>query len=122
MTWGSGAGIANLNFDVEIESGGVTNPPPSGVLTLNATVVTPNRASGFGGGIAHVGIDANFMPTFPAGASALNVSAVTANSVGSDGGGIFSAPGNPVALKLTVVARNTPDNCVRNRAVAACVG
>ena len=53
------------------------------MLTLNATVVTKNTASGFGGGIADVGIDANFMPTLPAGSLALNLSAVTANSAGS---------------------------------------
>ena len=118
---GLGGGIANLNFDVELEAEGATNPPPSGVLTLNATVVTRNTASGFGGGIADVGIDANFMPTLPAGSLALNLSAVTANSAGS-GGGIFSSPGSPVSLKLTVVARNTPDNCIPSGAIAGCVG
>ncbi len=117
-----GGGIANLNFDAELEAEGVTNPPPSGVLTLNGTLVTHNTASGSGGGIADVGVDANFMPTLPAGALALNLSAVTANNAGSDGGGIFSTPGSPVSLKLTVVARNTPDNCVPPGTIAGCVG
>ena len=119
---GLGGGIANLNFDAELEAEGVTNPPPSGVLTLNGTLVTHNTASGSGGGIADVGVDANFMPTLPAGALALNLSAVTANNAGSDGGGIFSTPGSPVSLKLTVVARNTPDNCVPPGTIAGCVG
>ena len=74
---------------------GVTNPPPSGVLTLNATVVTKNTASGFGGGIADVGIDANFMPTLPAGSLALNLSAVTANSAGSWPRGHIQHPPEP---------------------------
>ena len=43
---GDGGGIANFNFDAEIEGGGVTNPPPSGVLTPKATQVVNNTASG----------------------------------------------------------------------------
>ncbi len=50
----------------------MTNPPPSSVLTLNGTAVFSNTASGFGGGIADVGVDANYMLTLPEGPPALN--------------------------------------------------
>ena len=119
---GEGGGIGNLNFDQVLEAEGVPNPPPSGVLTLNASLVFANTASGFGGGILDVGVDANFNPTQPAGALALNFSSVTANSAGTDGGGIFSTPNSPITLTLSRVVRNNPDNCVPAGTIAGCVG
>jgi hypothetical protein len=41
------------------------------------------------------------------------------NTVGQ-GGGIFAVPGSPVTLKLTLIARNTPDNCAPPGSVAGC--
>ena len=35
-------------------------------------------------------------------------------------GGIFAIPGSPVTLKLTLIARNAPDNCAPPSSVAGC--
>ena len=104
---GDGGGIGNVNL-AEV---GATNP--SGVLTLNLTTVSGNNASGLGGGIADVGVDAQGGLTAPAGPLTLKLSAVTGNTAGEDGGGIFTVPGagSPVSLVLSLVFRNAPDNC-----------
>jgi hypothetical protein len=49
----------------------------------------------------------------------LTLSQVTGNTAGQ-GGGIFAVPGSPVTLKLTLVARNAPDNCAPPGSVAGC--
>jgi hypothetical protein len=42
---------------------------------------------------------------------------VTGNTVGQ-GGDIFAVPGSPVTLKLTLVAKNTPDSCASPGTIA----
>jgi hypothetical protein len=86
-------------------------------LTITATQIRGNTASGQGGGI----IEATITPTGPApgGALTLTLSQVTGNTAGQ-GGGIFAVPGSPVTLKLTLIARNTPDNCAPPGSVAGC--
>jgi len=114
---GAGGGIANVN-------GGL--PASTGMLTINASQVNNNVASGgLGGGIFEGGIDPTTgLPTAVGDPLALNFSQVINNSAlpGGDGGGIYTIPGSPVLLKLSLVVANTPDNCVPLGSVTGCVG
>jgi hypothetical protein len=115
---GNGGGIGNLSFAA------VGATTPSGVLTLNLTTVSGNSASGLGGGIADVGVDAEGGLTAPAGPLSLRLSALTGNSAGVDGGGIFTVAGagSPVSLILSLVFHNAPDNCVPIGTIKGCFG
>jgi predicted outer membrane repeat protein len=117
---GDGGGIANVNLDLVLESEGVPSPPPSGVLTIIASQVNGNSASGLGGGIADVGINAEGAPTAPAGALTLKLVLVTGNTAGVDGGGLYTSPGSPVSLKASLIIKNTPDNCSPLGSIAGC--
>ena len=114
---GGGGGIANINAGL---------PESTGMLTINASQVNNNVASGgLGGGIFEAGIDpVTGLPTAVGDPLALNFSQVINNSAlpGGDGGGIYTIPGSPVLLKLSLVVANTPDNCVPLGSVAGCVG
>ncbi len=109
---GMGGGIANINLG-PVAPGAVNG----GILTITATQIRGNTASGQGGGI----IEATITATGPAqgGPLTLTLSQVTGNTA-AQGGGIFAVPGSPVTLKLTLVARNTPDNCEPPGSVAGC--
>ncbi|MGA8726660.1 MAG: hypothetical protein WB565_16625 [Acidimicrobiales bacterium] len=115
---GDGGGIANINL------AGVGATSPSGVLTLNLSTVNGNNASGVGGGIADVGVDAEGGLTAPAGPLTLKLSVVTGNTAGVDGGGIYTVPGagSPVSLFLSLVFRNAPDNCSPVGMIRGCFG
>jgi hypothetical protein len=109
---GLGGGIANLNF-------AFTGAANSGVLTITLSQVRNNTASGLGGGIfeATANADGTFGPGAPL---TLKLSQVTGNTA-AEGGGIYAAvSGSPVALKLTLVARNIPDNCFPMGGIADC--
>jgi hypothetical protein len=71
--------------------------------------VTGNTTLGSAGGILNHG-----------GTLILNFSQVNGNTAAGGGGGIFAVPGSPVTLKLTLIARNTPDNCAPPGSVAGC--
>ena len=137
---GAGGGIANISFGFP-EFGVLTvnlsqvndkwhpvvraevsptstpvSPTAPACSTINASQVNSNVASGgLGGGIFEAGIDPETgMPTAVGDPLALNFSQVINNSAlpGGDGGGIYTILGSPVALKLSLVVANTPDNCV----------
>ncbi len=109
---GFGGGIANLDFTT------VLMPPPvaSGVLTINLSQVSNNSASGFGGGI----VESDATGTAPGSALGLNGSLVTGNSAPGGGGGIYAIAGSPVALKVTLVVKNAPDNCEPLNTIGGC--
>ena len=108
---GIGGGIANINL------GPVTGTFDGGVLTITFSQITRNTASGQGGGI----FEATITSSGPAAGGPLTIkfSQITRNKAAS-GGGIFAVPGSPVTLKVTVVAKNTPDNCAPPGAIAGC--
>jgi hypothetical protein len=108
---GIGGGIANINL------GPVTGTFDGGVLTITSSQITRNTASGQGGGI----FEATITSSGPAAGGPLTIkfSQITRNKAAS-GGGIFAVPGSPVTLKVTVVAKNTPDNCAPPGAIAGC--
>lgn len=110
---GLGGGIANINL------GPVTGTFNGGILTITASQIRNNTASGQGGGI----FEATITPTGPAagGPLTLTLSQVTGNTA-AQGGGIFAVPGSPVTLKLTLIAKNSPDNCAPPSSVAGCKG
>jgi hypothetical protein len=108
---GNGGGIANVDFGV----------PNSGVLSVNLSQVNDNSASASGGGIFEAGADANGGLTLPGGPLTLELSEVTGNSSAS-GGGIYTIATSPVTLKLTFVAKNTPDNCFPHGSISGCIG
>jgi hypothetical protein len=109
---GMGGGIANINL-VQVAPGAVNG----GVLTITLSQIRGNTASGIGGGI----VEATITTT---GASAggpltLNLSQVTGNTA-AQGGGIYAIPGSPVTLKVTLIAKNHPDNCFPLGSISGC--
>ena len=109
---GLGGGIANVNAGL----------PNSGVLTINLSQVNGNSASGLGGGIFEAGLNpVDFTFSTPGGPLNLNLTQVVGNTSVS-GGGIYSTASSPVALKLSLVIRNSPDNCFPHGSVAGCFG
>ncbi len=111
LSGGVGGGIANVDFGV----------PNSGVLTVNLSQVNNNSASAMGGGIFEAGANTDGTLTLPGGLLTLNLSQVTHNASAS-GGGIYTIVGSPVTLKLTLVAKNTPDNCFPHGSISGCIG
>ena len=110
---GLGGGIANLNF------GPFTGAANSGVLTITLSQVRNNTASGLVADIfeATANADGTFGPGAPL---TLKLSQITGNTA-TEGGGIYAAvSGSPVSLKLTLVARNIPDNCFPMGGIAGC--
>jgi hypothetical protein len=111
---GMGGGIANINLG-PVAPGAVNG----GILTVTFSQISGNTASGQGGGI----IEATITSSGPAAGGALTIkfSQITRNKAAT-GGGIFAVPGSPVTLKVTVVAKNIPDNCAPPGAVPGCKG
>ena len=109
---GMGGGIANINLG-QVAPGAVNG----GVLTITFSQISRNTASGQGGGI----IEATITQTGAAAGGPLTIkfSQITRNKAAS-GGGIFAVPGSPVTLKVTVVAKNRPDNCAPPGTIASC--
>jgi hypothetical protein len=109
---GMGGGIANINLG-PVAPGAVNG----GILTIRFSQISGNTASGQGGGI----IEATITSSGPAAGGALTIkfSQITLNKAAT-GGGIFAVPGSPVTLKVTVVAKNIPDNCAPPGTVAGC--
>jgi hypothetical protein len=112
---GMGGGIANINLG-PVAPGAVNG----GILTITFSQISRNTASGQGGGIIEATISANGTPT-AGGPLTIKFSQITRNKAAS-GGGIFAVPGSPVTLKVTVVAKNIPDNCAPPGAVLGCKG
>jgi hypothetical protein len=110
---GGGGGIANLNITL------LTGATDSGVLTVNLSQVRNNSASGIGGGILEDGVNPDDSLGAPGGPLTLTVSQVTGNTA-AEGGGIYASSGSPVALKLTLAARNVPDNCFPLESIPGC--
>jgi hypothetical protein len=109
---GIGGGIANINLG-PVAPGAVNG----GILTITTSQIRGNTASGQGGGIFEATITSS--GPAPGGPLTLTLSQLTGNTAGQ-GGGIFAVPGSPVTLKLTLVARNAPDNCAPPGSVAGC--
>jgi hypothetical protein len=109
---GMGGGIANINLG-PVAPGAVNG----GILTITFSQISGNTASGQGGGI----IEATITSSGPAAGGPLTIkfSQITHNKAAS-GGGIFAVPGSPVTLKVTVVAKNIPDNCAPPGTIAGC--
>jgi predicted outer membrane repeat protein len=78
---------------------------PTATTRISRTVITRNRAGRIGGGI------------FNEGATVLTGDRVVSNSAGS-GGGIFSS--GTITLRFTLVAFNSPDNCVPRGTIRGC--
>ena len=110
---GGGGGIANLNITP------LTGAANSGVLTITLSQVRNNSATGLGGGILEDGVNPNDTLGPPGGPLTLKLSTVTGNTA-AEGGGIYASIGSPVALKLTLIARNVPGNCFPLGTVAGC--
>jgi len=72
--------------------------------------VRNNTATGMDGGIFENGVNPDFTFGAPGGPLTLKLSQVTGNFA-AEGGGNFVSSGSPVTLKLTLVVKNTPDNC-----------
>ena len=111
---GMGGGIANINLG-PVAPGAVNG----GILTITFSQISGNTASGQGGGIIEATITSN--GPAPGGALTIKFSQITGNEA-TAGGGIFAVPGSPVTLKVTVVAKNIPDNCAPPGAVPGCKG
>jgi hypothetical protein len=109
---GIGGGIANINLG-PVAPGAVNG----GILTITTSQIRGNTASGQGGGIFEATITSS--GPAPGGPLTLTLSQVTGNTAGQ-GGGIFAVPGSPVTLKLTLIARNAPDNCAPPGSIAGC--
>jgi len=110
---GGGGGIANLNITP------LTGAPDSGVLTVNLSQVRNNSAGGLGGGILEDGVNPGDSLGPAGGPLTLKLSQVTGNTA-AEGGGIYASSGSPVALKVTLVARNVPDNCFPLGSIPGC--
>ena len=110
---GGGGGIANLNITP------LTGVADSGVLTLNASQVNGNTGTGRGGGILEDGVNPDDTLGPPGGPLTLKLSQVTGNSAGQ-GGGIYASTGSPVTLTITLIAKNTPDNCFPLGSISGC--
>ncbi|MFF3464886.1 hypothetical protein [Streptomyces sp. NPDC002619] len=93
-----------------IAGGAVAN---IGTLTLNSSNITNNTALSVGGGLA------NGVPNAPGGTSTVTTSNISNNTAGN-AGGIYNN-GGTVTLRLSLVARNSPNNCAGNP-VPGCVG
>jgi hypothetical protein len=108
---GMGGGIANINL------GPVSGTFNGGILTITFSQISRNTASGQGGGIFEATITSNG----PAAGGPLTIkfSQITRNKAAADGG-IFAVPGSPVTLKVTVVAKNIPDNCAPPGTIPGC--
>ena len=78
---------------------------PTATTRISRTVITRNRAGRIGGGI------------FNEGATVLTGDRVVFNSAGS-GGGIFNSV--TLSLRFTLVAFNSPDNCVPRGTIRGC--
>ena len=109
---GMGGGIANINLG-PVAPGAVNG----GILAITFSQVSGNTASGQGGGI----IEATITSNGPAAGGPLTIkfSQITRNKAAA-GGGIFAVPGSPVTLKVTVVAKNIPDNCAPPGTIPGC--
>jgi hypothetical protein len=110
---GGGGGIANLNITA------LTGAADSGVLTITLSQVNGNTGTGHGGGILEDGVTANDALGLPGGPLTLKLSQVTGNAAGF-GGGIYASTGSPVTLKVTLIAKNTPDNCEPLGSISGC--
>lgn len=110
---GMGGGIANINLG-QVAQGAVNG----GVLTITLSQIRNNTASGIGGGIVEATITTTGVAA--GGPLTLILSQVTGNTAAGGGGGIFAVPGSPVTLKLTLIAKNTPDNCEPPGSISGC--
>src|SRR6266567_3081109 len=110
---GGGGGIANLNITP------LTGVPNSGVLTVSASQVTGNFASGPGGGILEDGVNPDDSLGQPGGPLTLQQTQVTGNSA-AEGGGIFASTGSPVTLNRSLIFGNVPTNCYPPDTVPGC--
>ncbi|MFB7496199.1 hypothetical protein ACFC09_16155 [Streptomyces sp. NPDC056161] len=80
----------------------------TGTLTVNASTILNNTAPNGGGGLAN-GVTAQ-----PGGTSTVTASVISGNSAsGANPGGIYNNQGT-VTLRITVVARNSPSNCLNS--------
>jgi hypothetical protein len=111
---GMGGGIANINLG-QVAPGAVNG----GILTITFSQISGNTASGQGGGIIEATITSS--GPAPGGALTIKFSQITRNKAAT-GGGIFAVPGSPVTLKVTVVAKNIPDNCAPPGTILGCKG
>ena len=111
---GMGGGIANINLG-PVAPGAVNG----GILTISFSQISGNTASGQGGGIIEATITSS--GPAPGGALTIKFSQITRNKAAT-GGGIFAVPGSPVTLKVTVVAKNIPDNCAPPGTILGCKG
>ena len=110
---GMGGGIANINLG-QVAPGAVNG----GILTITFSQISRNTASGQGGGIIEATISSNGTPV-AGGPLTIKFSQITRNKAAS-GGGIFAVPGSPVTLKVTVIAKNRPDNCAPPGTIPGC--
>lgn len=79
-----------------------------GTLTVNASNITNNSAPNGGGGLA------NGVPSATGGTSTVTASNISSNtSAGTNPGGVYNN-GGTVNLRVSVVLRNTPTNCVNS--------
>jgi hypothetical protein len=92
-------------------------------LVLNFSQVNGNTANGGpmagAGGIANINLGPVAPGAVNGGVLAITASQIRGNTAGQ-GGGIFAVPGSPATLKLTLIARNTPDNCAPPGSVMGC--
>lgn len=80
----------------------------TGTLTVNGSTLINNTAPNGGGGLAN-GVTAQ-----PGGTSTVTASVISGNSAsGVNPGGIYNNQGT-VTLRITVVIRNTPNNCLNS--------
>jgi predicted outer membrane repeat protein len=89
------------------------------VLTITLSQVNGNTGTGHGGGILEDGVAANDSLGLPGGPLTLKLSQVTGNSAGF-GGGIYASTGSPVSLTISLIAKNTPDNCEPLGSISGC--
>jgi hypothetical protein len=89
-------------------NGGAVFTNPATITRISRTVITRNRAQGFGGGILNQG------------AVALTGDRVTFNQAATAGGGIFNGGTGTLTLRFTVLASNTPDNCSQQGSTQGC--
>jgi len=108
---GMGGGIANINL------GPVAGAVNGGILTISSSQVNHNTAAGSGGGIFEATVTKKGHA--PGGPLTVTLSLVNGNTA-AQGGGIFAVSGSPVTLKLSLVARNNPDNCSPPGSIAGC--
>ena len=119
--------------------GGIYNE--GGAVTVNAGVISGDRATGSGGGIFSQGGSLVVNATVISGNQAhsgggisngapggdstaiLTATVVTGNTAtGGQGGGIYSGPGSTLMLVASSITGNTPDNCFRPGSGQDCGG